>query len=343
METIDYSLKLIYPFVAIVGNIGRCAIVNVVTGEKRVVSGTKASAWMNALRLAQTDKEATGQIVATIATQVLRQPFQSLAADSEQWALAILQADQAFFGVPPTSAQTVARSLGEKRWYNTNVIQALNFPSSAVRRVEATFRNSAHKKIALLGDDDHLHSLARAQELDVTVFDIDTELLDLAYHHGATAKKQDFRAGFEPSMEGAFDLILCDPPTSPSWVSLFLDRAVRLCRQEGLVSVATNPLGVADVVQYAKSIGLRIEGRELLPTFYLNHEMKPMQYCSLQLHFRKISSPKFVCALESVHSADIQSNNKPCIYAGDKKNHVWIFDKVEEVPCESEQYRSVFW
>ncbi len=92
-------------------------------------------------------------------------------------------------------------------------------------------------KIALLGDDD-LVSLVLAlinPELDITVFEIDKDILDTLREgmnmlgiKNIRFVAYDARNNFEKHFLDKFDVVLTDPPYTKSGFSLFLKRAVEL-------------------------------------------------------------------------------------------------------------------
>lgn len=96
----------------------------------------------------------------------------------------------------------------------------------------------SEKRIALMGDDDLLSltiPLINPTYLDITVFDIDSELLscieqkaaELGFKNIKTVKydaRQDLRNQFINS----FDVVITDPPYTKAGVLLFLSRAIEL-------------------------------------------------------------------------------------------------------------------
>jgi predicted methyltransferase/S-adenosylmethionine/arginine decarboxylase-like enzyme len=98
-------------------------------------------------------------------------------------------------------------------------------------------------KVALLGDDDLVSialSLTSKEDLKISVFDADTALLstieaiskDLGKENIQTVE-YDARNALNSIYKGQFDVVVTDPPYTPSGVALFLSRAIELLQIGG--------------------------------------------------------------------------------------------------------------
>lgn len=101
------------------------------------------------------------------------------------------------------------------------------------------------KKIALLGDDDLVSvvlGLIGEHYNSITVFDIDSNILstietiskDLGLKNIQTAKI-DARENLNKAWEGAFDVVLTDPPYTRNGVALFLNVAQKMLNRGGYI------------------------------------------------------------------------------------------------------------
>jgi predicted methyltransferase len=96
----------------------------------------------------------------------------------------------------------------------------------------------AGKRVLVLGDDDLTSLALRAyaartgRRADVTVLDVDPDLLAFLRGHGVDAVEHDARAPLPAALTGAYDIVCTDPPYTVAGAELFLSRAAAALRPE---------------------------------------------------------------------------------------------------------------
>lgn len=243
-------------------------------------------------------------------------------ADADVWAHYIQDKDSKYAlmkDMPrsPAIFRQILAVLAKKRINRLDMIQAVNTPSSMLSRTQYLVGNrDGRKKVALLGDDDVLSILLR-NYFQVSVFDLDSELIRSLKDEKIDAVLQNFLEPFDPSYGGCYDAVFCDPPTSPAWISLFLDRAISLSRPGGLISVACNPLGERILHEEAQRRGLDLAYSEKTPTFYFDFRYDRMNYISMQTYYRVTEGTSPAVPLGKPHPAKIldkQANSATLYY-----------------------------
>jgi N4-bis(aminopropyl)spermidine synthase len=96
----------------------------------------------------------------------------------------------------------------------------------------------AGKRVLVLGDDDLTSLALRAyaartgRRADVTVLDVDPDLLAFLRGHGVDAVEHDVREPLPAALAGAYDIVCTDPPYTVPGAELFLSRAAAALRPE---------------------------------------------------------------------------------------------------------------
>jgi predicted methyltransferase len=94
------------------------------------------------------------------------------------------------------------------------------------------------KRVLVLGDDDLTSLALRAyaartgRHADVTVLDVDPDLLAFLRGHGVDAVEHDAREPLPAALAGAYDIVCTDPPYTVAGAELFLSRAAAALRAE---------------------------------------------------------------------------------------------------------------
>jgi N4-bis(aminopropyl)spermidine synthase len=96
----------------------------------------------------------------------------------------------------------------------------------------------AGKRVLVLGDDDLTSLALRAyagrtgRRADVTVLDVDPDLLGFLRGHGVDARAHDVREPLPAALAGGYDIVCTDPPYTLAGAELFLSRAAAALRPE---------------------------------------------------------------------------------------------------------------
>jgi hypothetical protein len=251
-------------------------------------------------------------------------------ADADIWAHYIQDKDSKYALVKdlprsPVIHRQILAALAKKRISRLDMIQAVNTPSSMISRTQFLIGNRGGiKKVALLGDDDVLSILFR-NYFQVSVFDLDSELIQSLKDEKIDAVLQNFLEPFDSAYGGCYDAVFCDPPTSPAWISLFLDRAISLSRPGGLISVACNPLGEQILYKETQARGLDLAYSEKTPTFYFDFRYNRMNYVSMQTYYTVTERTRPAVPLGKPHPAKIldkQANSSTLYYYDDTAKSV---------------------
>lgn len=107
----------------------------------------------------------------------------------------------------------------------------------AMRPWIATRRNCL-----LLGDDDLMSVALERFPLELTVLDIDQDLLNLLCRHNVRCKWRhcDLREGLPAQFKGRFDLVVADPPWAAPGMEVFLQAAAQALAPNGLLFLSTS-------------------------------------------------------------------------------------------------------
>ena len=91
----------------------------------------------------------------------------------------------------------------------------------------------------MLGDDD-LVSLALADQAEVTVVELDPELVGFLRDARIVVREHDLMQELPAEFEGAFDVVLTDPPYARKGFQAFLTAAAGALRSGGILLLSTN-------------------------------------------------------------------------------------------------------
>ena len=324
MESLKYAIKCYWPYVLVIGDSNKIWLQNFersltyeIKGEKTiqllhneinkfVLNGFVSINFLNLIF-----KIATGSEVKE----------DKVNFDDNIWAHYIHDMDIKYAALKyayksPQIYYEIIKIMAKKRINYLNMIQAINMPSSIFTRTQYLLKNSnGIKKVALLGDDDMLSLLFR-NYFEVSVFDLDKELIKFLENESIKCVHQNFLNPFDSLYSGYFDVVFCDPPTSPQWISLFLDRAISLTKMGGIISIACNPLGNHILQKEVQKRYLKRIYSEKVPTFYFNFRYDRMNYISIQDYYVVSDLSKSIVEIDKNHPAKIfdKTTNSSTLY-----------------------------
>lgn len=354
MESLKYAIRCYWPTILVVDSADKIRLLNLDTQLAHEIKGEKTVSVINA------------HINRFIFTGAVEASFLDVIAkispgapadipnpdvDADIWAHFIQDKDSKYALMkdmprPPAIYRQILKALAKKRINRLDMIQAVNTPASMISRTQYLVGDrQSRKNVALLGDDDALSILLR-NYFQVSVFDLDNELIRYLQSEKIEAVLQNFLEPFDPSYGGAYDAVFCDPPTSPAWISLFLDRAIALSKPGGLISVACNPLGEHILRKAAQKRGLEPVHYEKAPTFYFDFRYDRMNYISMQTYYRVTDKTTPSIPIDKPHTAKIldkQNNSATAYYYDDNLKAVIAGNGGEDAGSNRRPLYPAFW
>ena len=344
MESLKYAIRCYWPDILIVDSADKIRLLNLETQLTHEVKGEKSvsviNSHINRFISSGTVDAAFLDVIARISPGARGgRPDHTL--DTDTWAHFIHDKDSKYALMkdaprPPAIYRQILAALAKKRINRLDMIQAVNTPSSMLSRTQFLLDNKAtYEKVALLGDDDVLSVLLK-NYFQVSVFDLDTELIQSLRKENIDAVLQNFLEPFNAAYAHKYDVVFCDPPTSPAWISLFLDRAIALARPGGLVSIACNPLGESILHRAAQKRRLDLAYPEKTPTFYFDFRYDRMNYVSMQTYFRVTDKTRPTLPLDKPHTAKIldkQTNSATSYYYDAGRKSIAARDGGDDAVC----------
>lgn len=353
MESLKYAIRCYWPTILIVDSADRIRLLNLDTHLTHEIKGVKSVSVINAhiKRIISdgTVDPAFLNVIAKITPGANISPADH-AADTDIWAHFIQDKDSKYALMkdaprPLAVYRQILTTLARKRVNRLDMIQAINMPASMLSRTRFLLDNKAAcGNVALLGDDDVLSVLLR-NYFRVSVFDLDPELIKSLQQEKIDAVLQNFLEPFDPQYTQKYDAVFCDPPTSPAWISLFLDRAVALVKQGGIVSIACNPLGEAILHRETQKRNLDQLYSEKTPTFYFDFRYDRMNYISMQTYYRVTERTCPIVHIDKPHTAKIldkQTNSATSYYYNDNCKSIVARDFGDDA-ADSRLLYPAFW
>jgi hypothetical protein len=324
LESLKYAIKCYWPYILVIGDSNKIWLQNI---ERRLTYEIKGEKTVQLLHQEINKFVLNGFVSINFLNLIFRiatgldKKEDKVNFDDNIWAYYIHDMDIKYAALKyayksPQIYYEIIKIMAKKRINYLNMIQAINMPSSILTRTQYLLKNgSGIKKVALLGDDDMLSLLLR-NYFEVSVFDLDKELIKCLENENIKCVHQNFLDPFDPLYSRYFDVVFCDPPTSPQWISLFLDRAISLTKIGGIISIACNPLGNHILQKEVQKRHLRKIYSEKVPTFYFDFRYDRMNYISIQNYYVVSELSKSIVEIDKNHPAKIfdKTTNSSTLY-----------------------------
>jgi hypothetical protein len=182
-----------------------------------------------------------------------------------------------------------------RKTFITDFGQTPVIPEIAVSRcVTATKGLKKDARILLIGDDDILSPILSRLGFDVTVIDIDADLIQfidrLAGEEGLaiTTRMVDLLQPLPKWLVGKFDLVMTDPMSYPNCLTAFLSRACSAVKLGGTVWSCVHPLTRIEFTGVAAALPVRVEQIHFNFSAYYYDHYTENEYRSDYLRLRRV-------------------------------------------------------